>query len=233
MYSTTLSLSTLNLFPFLQIVTAWAKAKDPRSPHRAEELLTQMEEMYAKDLEAGRPSQLVPHSQTYTAAISAWGRSLDSTKPQRALRLLKKVSDLYKETNERRIKPTLFTYNAAIDACAKCYGTPEQQTKALQIAFAINKAIAVAKLQANHVTYATLLKAANYLLVQGDEKNDVVRAVFNKCKKEGYVDITVLKTFKLASDQNLFYELLSEAKNNKGNIDFELIPNEWKKSMKN
>ena len=46
---------------------------------------------------------------------------------------------MYKETKDKRIQPTLFTYNAAIDACAKCYGTPEQQAKALKIAFAVNK----------------------------------------------------------------------------------------------
>ncbi len=78
-------------------------------------------------------------SYIFQAAITAWARSLDNTKPQRALRLLKKVSDMYKETKDRRIQPTLYMYNAVIDACAKCYGTPEQQGKALQIAFAVNK----------------------------------------------------------------------------------------------
>ena len=74
------------------------------------------------------------------AAITAWARSRDNTKPQRALRLLKKASDMYKETKDKRIQPTLFTYNAAIDACAKCHGAPpEVQSNALKIAFAVNK----------------------------------------------------------------------------------------------
>ncbi len=132
---------------------------------------------------------------------------------------------------DRRIQPTLFTYNAAIDACAKCYGTPEQQANALKIAFAVNKAISAAKLKANHVTYATLLKAANTLLVSGKEKNEVVKAVFDRCKKEGYVDMTVLKTFKLAADQDLFYEVLECAKDRNGNVDFDLIPSDWSKHI--
>ena len=54
--------------------------------------------------------------------------------------LLKKTSDMYKETKDKRIQPTLFTYNAARDACAKCYGCSlEIQQNALEIAFAINK----------------------------------------------------------------------------------------------
>ena len=47
---------------------------------------------------------------------------------------------MYKETKDKRIQPTLFTYNAARDACAKCYGCSlEIQQNALEIAFAINK----------------------------------------------------------------------------------------------
>ena len=129
------------------------------------------------------------------------------------------------------MQPNLFTYNAVIDACAKCYGNPEQQGKALKIAFAVNKAITAAKLKSNHVTYATLLKAANTLLVPGNEKNDVIKAVFNKCKKEGYVDMTVLKTLKIASDQDLFHELLNDAKDKNGHIEFDLIPSDWSRNI--
>ena len=165
---------------------------------------------------------------------------------------------MHKQTKDRRIQPTLFMYNAVIDACAKCYGTPEQQAKALEIAFAVNKvslsscsnqhyvtmvitdtfllfpsqAITAAKLQANHVTYATLLKAANALLVPGKEKNDIVKAVFTKCKKEGYVDIAVLKTLKMSADQNVFNELLNEARDKSGFVNFDLTPHDWSRNVK-
>lgn len=95
------------------------------------------------------------------------------------------------------------------------------------------KAIAASNhLHANHVTYATLLKAANSLLVQGNEKNEVVKAVFHKCKKEGYVDIAVLKTLKLAADQDLFHELLSESKDKSGFVNFDLAPHDWSRNVK-
>ena len=114
----------------------------------------------------------------FQAAISAWARSDDNSKPKRALRLLKKASDTYKATKDKRIQPSLYTYNAAIDACAKCHGTFEQQAEALKIAFAVNKAITAAKLQGNHVTYNTLLRAVNGLLDPGKEKRDIIKAVF-------------------------------------------------------
>ncbi len=139
---------------------------------------------------------------------------------------------MYKETKDKRIQPTIYTYNAAIDACAKCNGTPAQQSEALKIAFAVNKAIKAAKLQSNHVTYNTLIKTANALLEPGKEKNEIVKALFQKCKKEGYVDKAVLKTLKMSTNQGLFLELLDEAKNKAGFVDFDLIPSDWCRSLK-
>jgi hypothetical protein len=55
--------------------------------------------------------------------------------------------------------------------------------------------------------------------------------VFAKCKKEGYVDFTVLKTLKMAANQALFIELLEEAKDRNGNIDFDLGPKEWSRNV--
>jgi len=217
---------------FSALITSWAKTRDPRSPHKAEALLKQMEEMYENDMKTKGTSQVAPLIQAYTAVISAWGRSNDKTKPQHALRLLKKCNDIYKETKDIRIKPTLFSYNAAIDACAKCNGTGDEQAQALKIAFAINKAISAAKLEGNHVTYTTLLKAVNRLLVHGDAKNEVVKAVFTKCKEKGYVDDAVLKTFKLAAEQGLFYEVLEGATDKSGNVQFDLIPKEWSRNVK-
>lgn len=138
---------------------------------------------------------------------------------------------MYKETKDKRIQPSLYTYNAAIDACAKCHGTPAQQAEALKIAFAINKAIAASKLQANHVTYTTLLKTVNSLLDPGKEKSEILTAVFTKCKNDGYVDYTVLKTLKMSCDQGLFQELLDETRDKTGYVNFDNIPSQWKRNI--
>ena len=87
-------------------------------------------------------------------------------------------------------------------------------------------------IHANHVTYATLLKAAHSLLIPGDEKNEIVKAVFEKCKKEGYVDFAVLKTLKLAVNQDMFYELMDETKDKNGYVDFNLCPHDWVRNVK-
>ena len=215
------------------MINSWAKTWDPRAPGKAEELLTRMEDMYAEDVAAGRgdTSPVKPSIRTYTAAMGAWTRSKDNSKPQRALKILKKVSDMYKKSGDEGIKPTLFTYNIAIDACARSGGDPEQSAQALKIAFAVNKAIIASKLEPNHITYSTLLKAAGKLLPAGDQRNEICKAVFAKCLQKGYVDTNVLKALEQASDRDLYYDLIGVAADRNGHVHFDLIPKEWSKNI--
>ncbi len=65
-YSSIYSFNTL----FAKIINAWAKARDPRSAQKAEELIQMMESLYEKDVQEGvATSQLYPLSQTYTVSF--------------------------------------------------------------------------------------------------------------------------------------------------------------------
>jgi len=214
---------------FTVMINAWAKTWDARSPGKVEELLKRMEEMYAADVEAGNSetSKVKPSIRTYTAAMGAWVRSRDNKKSQHSLRILKKALDMYKESGDEGIRPTLYTYNTAIDACARSGGSPEQSAKALKIAFAVNKAIIAGKLEANHVTYSTLLKAATKLLPAGEQRNEICRAVFTKCVTKGYVDSNVMKALEQAADRDVYYTLIGEAADRNGHVHFDEVPKEW------
>lgn len=218
---------------FTVMINAWAKIWDPRSTAKVEELLKRMEDMYADDVKDGhsQTSSVKPSIRTYTAAMGAWARSRDRSKAQHALRILKKTSDMYKETHDEEIKPTLYTYNAAIDACARSGGSPDQSAQALKIAFAVNKAILAAKMEPNQVTYSTLLKAVGKLLPAGSQRNDICKAVFEKCAAKGYVDASVLKSLEQSSDRDLYYQLVGAAADRNGNVCFDDIPREWSKNI--
>lgn len=218
---------------FTVMINSWAKSWDQRAPSKVEKLLELMEEMYADDVKAGNgeTSTVKPSIRTYTAAMGAWTRSRDNTKSQRTLKILKKVSDMYKETGDEAIKPTLFTYNIAIDSCARSGGNPEESAQALKIAFAVNKAISAAKLEPNHITYSTLLKAAGKLLPAGDQRNEICKAVFGKCVAKGYVDTNVLKALEQASDRDVYYDLIGEMADRNGHVHFDKIPKEWCKNV--
>lgn len=219
---------------FAVLASAWAKIYDSRSPEKIEQLLEHQNELFLQDIANGvKNSNLKPFAGTFTTAINAWARSRDNTKPQRSLRILKRVIAMYKKSNDPGIKPSLFMYNAVITACAKCRGTPEQMNEALKIAFAVNKAIAAVGYEQNHVTYASLINAAYQLVPPGPERNDIVTAVFEKAKKSGHVDKSVLKNLQVAADRDLFYDLLptSMVIGQYGNVNFDDIPFEWSKRV--
>lgn len=217
---------------FTVMINSWAKLWDPRSTAKVEALLQRMEEMYEEDKKAGKAStsSVKPSIRTYTAAMGAYSRSKNKNKSQQCLRILKKASDMYKETKDESIKPSLYTYNTVIDACARNGGDAEQSAQALKIAFAVNKAIIASKLEPNHVTYSTLLKAANNLLPVGNQRNEICKAVFEKCKEKGYVDTNVLKALEQAADRKLFHSLVEPAVDQNGHVHFDNIPKEWAKN---
>ena len=216
------------------VVTALSKSLDPNAPQKVETLLQMMEDLYQQDVEKGLTvsSLLKPNIRTYTAAISSWGHSKDPTKPQRALRILKKCIDEHKKTGSKDMKPTLYAYNCCISACSNLGGaTFEQQAQALKIAFSVNKAIAAASLEANHFTYATLLKVVTNLMATGTERDTVAEALFVKCSKTGYVDVGVLKNLRLAASNSLYHRLLNNVTDKNGFLNVDDIPKEWSRKV--
>lgn len=214
---------------FTELINAWAYSNDPKSGAKTDALIQIMEDMYEDDVKnkVGGTSGLKPNSRTYGAAILAWGRSSNPQKPQRILQLLKSLNDHFKKSGDKSMKPTLHTYNTAIDACTKCRGSTEEQTFALKVAFAINKAIFAAGIEPNYVSYRSLLKAASNLVPPGEERNAILKAVFDKCKNAGQVDDTVLKTLQMG-DLSTFYDIVKVTRKN---VPLDALPREWSRNI--
>ena len=122
-----------------------------------------------------------PNARAYSLAIQCWGRSRYPLKAKQVLKILRLMQTEHKKTGNDDVRQTILSYNTAIDACARCQGKLEHQTKAIKIAFAVLK---VSKgdpyAKPNHTTYATLLNAVAFLLPAGKERNQVASAVFEK-----------------------------------------------------
>lgn len=214
-----------NFRTYTCLIGAWSKTRSPDSPAEAEKLLQEM-------LDSNDPDML-PNTRTFTSVIYAWGRSNYADKSQRVLKVLKRMKDLYKEGNTEA-KPSLIAYNAALDACARCQGHLEQQTEALKIAFAILKTIqADPYLEANVVTYSTLLRACSFLLPAGEERNKIGTAVFEKAKKAGMVDFRVLLQLKKVVDGAVLQVLLEGLpQDSRGTFDFNNVPPGWNRNVR-
>jgi Pentatricopeptide repeat domain len=215
-----------NVRTYTSLITAWSKTRSPDSTKEAERLLKQMWD--SKDPE------IQPNARTYTSVIHAWGRSNDHDKAQRALKVLQDMKALQKEHKRLDLKPTLVTYNAALDACARCQGDLTQQTDALKISFAILKAIQQDDaLEANSMTFSTLLRACSFLLASGPERNKVGTVLFEKATKAGMADYRVLLQLRKAVDSVTLQELLKPLhQDGRGNFDFNTAPPSWSRNVR-
>jgi len=209
-----------NFRTYTTLVTAWSRTKSDESPQRVESIMKEMKRSGEK-----------PNARTYTAAVQCWSRARNPLKAKRVLKLLMEMREEYKKTGSEHVRPTTLTYNNAIDACARCQGSPDQKTESVKIAFAILKTIEMDDdIEPNAVTYSTLIRALNFLMPSGDERNKVGKAVFEKAKKAGLIDIVTLKNLKMVLDSESMRTALEGNLDQNGEFNYSNLPSAWKKN---
>lgn len=211
-----------NYRTYTTLITSWSRTRSPESPARVEELLVEM----------GKNTATKPNSRAYTSAIQCWAKSRDPQKAKRVLKILLEMKELHKTSGNQDVRPTILTYNTAIDACARCQGSMEQQTEALKIAFAIFKsAKADPSVQVNQVTYSTVLKAVSLLLPSGAERNKVASVMFEKSKKAGVVEFATVKNLRKCVDHSVMLELMEGNADKNGNFNYGDLPGPWSRNV--
>ena len=116
-----------NLVAYVTTITAWSRTKAAHAPSRAEHILNRMIDLYYDGDDIELPSlegdvEHAKHDAPFNAVITAYARSGDPNAAERAFAVLERLE-------ASPIAPTIFTYNAVMDVCAK-HGDPE---RALQI----------------------------------------------------------------------------------------------------
>ena len=116
-----------NLVAYVTTITAWSRTKAPHASSRAENILNRLIDMYYDGNDIELPSlegdlEHAKHDAPFNAVITAYARSGDPNAAERAFAVLERLE-------VSAIAPSLYTYNAVMDVCAK-HGDPE---KALQI----------------------------------------------------------------------------------------------------
>jgi Pentatricopeptide repeat domain len=234
-----------SIYSYSTILKAWSKTtRLPHAPHRGEELLNEFfaslqpevvepsSTMNQKNLTTNIKSISNKNKDAlFTAVIECWAKSQESTKAIRALKLLQQM-------RQRHISPSVSTYNAALKACAKTRGSPEQQTAALKIAFAILKTMEMSPTEASpiHTTFASLLEVVNIGLPMGaEERSTIAKLLFEKAMRGGQVNARVIQNLQASCDASVFQSLLSNTtmfSQNNGSMDYDKIPKEWKRNVR-
>ena len=148
-----------NLVAYVTSITCWARTNNVEyAASKAEHILNRMVDLYYNEHTSELPSldgnvNKASHDAPFNSVITAYARSSDPYATERALAVLERLEA------SPIISPTVTTYNAVIDACAK-HGEPE---RALEV----------------------LNKMKQMSIVPDSTSYDTVLNAFAKCEKEG------------------------------------------------
>ena len=204
--------------------TAWSRvAYKDEAAERVDEILGEM--IDDKGL-------LVLSNHPFTAALKCWARGRVKGKAIRALKTLKQMKELSKY--DRRAYPSIQTYHAALDCCSRPSSESDlnEDTASLKIAFAIFQSLQKDGMKATNVTFSKLLRCVEALLPGGSERSKVALATFEKALAAGMADSTVLRAFQRAADVNVLQKAVGELTDHNGYIDYNRIPQAWRKNVK-
>lgn len=204
-------------FCFDRIIEAYTQLKAPDSLKRTYAVFELMEE-------CRKVGDVKPNERVYTSFIRALTRARVRGLAKKASLVLKKMKSIYEEGN-KGIKPTIFTYNAVLNACAESISAEETENlEAFTIAIGIFNDLRNGSEGLDHVTFGNMLRCAALLPV-GEKRDAVVSNIFSLCCKRGFVNSYVVRDLQFASCEELWRSLLRWPV---GEVDCDQLPATWR-----
>ncbi|KAL3918145.1 MAG: hypothetical protein SGILL_004374 [Bacillariaceae sp.] len=173
---------------------------------------------------------------SYNVLIKAWGRSRAEDSVQRAEKILTDLEDNFAK-KKSNIQPDITTYSSVINCCAYYAGPSKGRAAAFDVAWRTFRKIKESnKLVANNIVYGTLFKAIGKLC-RTEDRDDMIKDLFEECCRAGQVCSFVLNQVRHSSPKELFRTLVlipcSLKDKDASNVDriFRKIPKAWKKNV--
>jgi hypothetical protein len=189
---------------------------DPNAMDRIQEVVEVMEKCRQNGM-------VKPNERVYTSYIRAMTKARTQDLANRALSILQRMKDSYEEGN-KGIRPTVFTYNAVLNACAETINIDESKPmEAFKIALEVFNELRRQKGGLDHVTFGNLLKCSN-LLPDGPQKDKFISTTFKLCCSKGLVNFFVVRDLQGAASEELWRSLVGCPE---GEVDMEMLPRQW------
>lgn len=207
-------------FCFDRIIEAYTQANAPDSLERTYGVFELMEQ-------CRKEGNVKPNERVYTSFIRALTKAKVNGLAKKATTILNKMNDLYEEGN-RGLKPTTFTYNAVLNACAESIGDEEtDRLDAFKVAIGIFNDLRNSSEGPDHVTFGNMLRCAA-LLPEGEQRDAVAKSTFQLCCKRGFVNAYVVRDLQYACNEALWRPLL---KCPQGDVDCDQLPASWRSAF--
>jgi hypothetical protein len=205
----------------IQIIEANTFANDEGSMSRTYKLFELMEKYR-------QTGNFKPNERVYTSFIRAMTKAKISNLPYKSNVILKRMQAFYDDGNYA-IKPTVFTYNAILNACAESPSCDNSDPReAFKLAVKIFNELRNARGgEPDHVSFGNMLRCAN-LLPEGGQKDAFISTTFQLCCDRGFVNSYVLRDLQYASSEDLWRSLLQRPE---GEADIERLPPQWSRTL--
>ena len=196
---------------FNAVIEAWLRSDLNDSVQKILHILKRMEKLSSESL---------PNERSYTNFIRALSSSNVPLRANKAYNVIKRMN-LMVEKGNRYARPTEFSYNAVLAACANDIGNEEAFDIAIKAFGELTK-----NSKPDSVSYNNLLRVC--LLLDGNKRKNVAKATFKQCSNQGFVKRNTIYVLRdLLSDED-FYSFTGTL-----SVDnaFENIPIEWKRKL--
>jgi hypothetical protein len=172
----------------------------------------------------------MPNERVYTSFIRAMTKARVSNLAYKSNVILKRMQAFYEEGN-RAIKPTVFTYNVVLNACAESPSSSDDSNPldAFKVAVkSFNELRNTRGEEPDHVSFGNMLRCANLLPV-GAQKDAFISTTFQLCCDSGFCNSYVLRDLQFSASEDQWRSLLQRPQ---GEADIELLPSEWSRKLK-
>jgi len=195
---------------FNAVIEAWLRSDLNDSVQKILHILKRMENLSSESL---------PNERSYTNFIRALSSSKVPLRANKAYNVIKRMN-LMVEKGNRYARPTEFSYNAVLSACANDVGNEEAFDIAIKAFGELTK-----NSKPDSVSYNNLLRVC--LLLDENKRKSIAKAAFKQCSNQGFVKRNTIYVLRdLLSDED-FYSLTGTLFVDNA---FENIPIEWKRN---
>ena len=208
----------LDSFVFDKIIEAETRRlpEDPNAMARINKVFDVLEKCRKSD-------KVKPNERVYTSFIRALTRAQEQNLAKKAYAILQRMDTLYEEGNQG-IKPTVFTFNAVLNACGESVKNENSKPmEAFKVALTIFNDQRGQQDGLDHVSFGNMLKCAN-LLPEGPQKEKFIVQTFKLCCDKGLVNAFVIRDLQASATEELWRELLGCPQ---GEADVDYLPREW------
>jgi len=191
--------------------------EDPKAIQRVHKVFETLEK--CRKLNTVKPNERV-----YTSFIRAMTKAKEQKLAKKANAILQRMNKLYEEGN-RDMKPTVFTYNAVLNACGETLNTEDPKPMdAFKVALQLFSDMRnQPDIGVDHVSFGNMLKCAN-LLTDASQKEQFITQVFDLCCDKGLVNTFVIRDLQNSATEELWRDLLNC---DIGEVDLDHLPPEW------